>query len=63
MSRVLQTVLRTFCLCLALALLGPVTAAQDADYLSLDVMEIPRGTGTGFVWYRNSLVVTNLDVI
>ncbi len=30
---------------------------------SLDVMEIPRGSGTGFVWDKNGLVVTNFHVI
>lgn len=30
---------------------------------SLDVMEIPRGTGTGFIWDKNGLVVTNFHVI
>lgn len=29
---------------------------------SLDVMEIPRGSGTGFVWDGNGLVVTNFHV-
>lgn len=30
---------------------------------SLDVMEIPRGTGTGFIWDKNGLVVTSFHVI
>jgi S1-C subfamily serine protease len=30
---------------------------------SLDVMEIPRGSGTGFIWQENGLVVTNFHVI
>lgn len=30
---------------------------------SLDIMEIPRGSGTGFIWDRNGLVVTNFHVI
>ncbi|NQX88184.1 MAG: trypsin-like peptidase domain-containing protein, partial [Halioglobus sp.] len=30
---------------------------------SLDVMEIPRGSGTGFIWGENGLVVTNFHVI
>lgn len=30
---------------------------------SLDVLEIPRGSGTGFVWDKNGLVVTNFHVI
>jgi S1-C subfamily serine protease len=30
---------------------------------SLDIMEIPRGSGTGFIWDGNGLVVTNYHVI
>lgn len=30
---------------------------------SLDIMEIPRGSGTGFIWDKNGLVVTNFHVI
>jgi S1-C subfamily serine protease len=37
--------------------------ALGRSIYSLDVMEIPRGTGTGFVWDRNGLVVTNFHVI
>ena len=32
-------------------------------FLSLNVMEIPRGTGTGFVWDKQGHVVTNFHVI
>ncbi len=37
--------------------------ALGRSLFSLDVMEIPRGTGTGFVWDKNGLVVTNFHVI
>jgi S1-C subfamily serine protease len=37
--------------------------ALRRNIFSLDVMEIPRGTGTGFVWDKNGLVVTNFHVI
>jgi S1-C subfamily serine protease len=37
--------------------------ALGRSLFSLDVMEIPRGTGTGFVWDRNGLIVTNFHVI
>jgi S1-C subfamily serine protease len=30
---------------------------------SLDIMEIPRGSGTGFIWDASGLVVTNFHVI
>jgi S1-C subfamily serine protease len=37
--------------------------ALRRSLFSLDVMEIPRGSGTGFVWDKNGLVVTNFHVI
>jgi len=37
--------------------------ALGRSLFSLDVLEIPRGTGTGFVWDRNGLTVTNFHVI
>jgi S1-C subfamily serine protease len=33
------------------------------DFFSLDVTEIPRGTGSGFVWDRQGHVVTNYHVL
>ena len=33
------------------------------DFLSLDVMQIPKGTGTGFIWDDRGHVVTNFHVI
>lgn len=37
--------------------------ALRRSLFSLDVMEIPRGSGTGFVWDGNGLIVTNFHVI
>ncbi|MCU0579240.1 MAG: trypsin-like peptidase domain-containing protein [Desulfobacterota bacterium] len=39
------------------------TLALARDFLSLDVMQIPRGTGTGFIWDDRGHVVTNFHVI
>ena len=38
-------------------------SALQRNLFNLDVMEIPRGSGTGFVWDKNGLVVTNFHVI
>ncbi|MBK6511514.1 MAG: trypsin-like peptidase domain-containing protein [Haliea sp.] len=38
-------------------------SALRRNLFNLDVMEIPRGSGTGFVWDKNGLVVTNFHVI
>jgi len=37
--------------------------ALGRSLFSLDVFEIPRGAGTGFVWDKTGLVVTNFHVI
>ena len=37
--------------------------ALRRSIFSLDVLEIPRGTGSGFVWDKHGLVVTNFHVI
>jgi S1-C subfamily serine protease len=39
------------------------TIALQRDYWSLNVFEIPQGTGSGFVWDRDGHVVTNFHVI
>ncbi len=39
------------------------TLAVRRDYFSLDVHEIPQGSGTGFVWDQKGHVVTNYHVI
>jgi S1-C subfamily serine protease len=33
------------------------------DYFTLNIQEIPAGTGTGFVWDKSGLIVTNYHVI
>ncbi len=33
------------------------------SFFSLDVQEIPRGSGSGFVWDKSGLIVTNFHVI
>jgi len=33
------------------------------DFFSLNVYEIPKGTGSGFVWDKNGRIVTNFHVI
>src|SRR5215471_1988922 len=38
-------------------------SALGRSMFSLDVLEIPQGSGTGFVWDKNGLVVTNFHVI
>jgi len=39
------------------------THALQRDFFSLNVMEIPQGTGTGFVWDEKGHIVTNMHVI
>lgn len=36
---------------------------QQRDFFSMNVTQIPRGTGTGFVWDRAGHIVTNFHVI
>lgn len=37
--------------------------AMQRDFFSLDVTQIPRGTGSGFVWDKDGHIVTNYHVI
>lgn len=37
--------------------------AMQRDFFSLDVTQIPRGTGSGFVWDKEGHIVTNFHVI
>ena len=37
--------------------------ALRRNFFSLDVQEIPQGAGTGFIWDKSGLVVTNFHVI
>ncbi len=39
------------------------TSNVRRDYWTRDITEIPRGTGSGFVWNRNGHIVTNYHVI
>jgi len=39
------------------------THTLERDYFSLNVMEVPQGTGSGFVWDEAGHVVTNYHVI
>ena len=39
------------------------TLETTRSFLSLDVMQIPKGTGTGFMWDERGDVVTNFHVI
>lgn len=39
------------------------THALERDFFSLNVTEIPQGTGTGIVWDKKGHIVTNLHVI
>ena len=39
------------------------TLAQRRDFFSLDVLQIPQGTGTGILWDQDGHVVTNFHVI
>lgn len=38
-------------------------SALQLDYFSMDVMEIPQGSGSGFIWDSKGHVVTNYHVI
>lgn len=39
------------------------TTLRRRSRYSLDVMEIPKGSGSGFVWHESGLIVTNYHVI
>lgn len=39
------------------------TSTRSQNYWSMDVTEIPKGTGTGFMWDINGHIVTNYHVI
>ncbi len=39
------------------------TSEYQRDYWSMDVSEIPKGTGTGFVWSKEGHIITNFHVI
>lgn len=37
--------------------------AIQRDFWSLDIMEVPRGSGSGFIWNKQGHIVTNFHVI
>jgi len=39
------------------------TLAVARDFFSMNVQEVPRGTGTGFVWDERGYIVTNFHVV
>lgn len=39
------------------------TFVEKVDAFSMNVMEVPQGTGSGFVWDRQGHIVTNYHVI
>jgi len=39
------------------------SVVRQADIFSLNILEIPQGTGTGFIWDERGHVVTNFHVI
>jgi S1-C subfamily serine protease len=39
------------------------TLATQRDFFSMNVQQVPRGTGTGFVWDEGGHIVTNFHVI
>ncbi len=39
------------------------TLANQRNLFSLDVFQVPKGTGSGFVWDERGLIVTNFHVI
>ena len=39
------------------------TLENQRNLFSLDVFQVPKGTGSGFVWDERGLIVTNFPVI
>jgi len=39
------------------------TSTYQRDYWTRDITEIPRGSGTGFVWDKNGHIITNYHVV
>lgn len=40
-----------------------MSLAEQLDPMSLDILQIPQGTGTGFIWDKQGYVVTNYHVV
>lgn len=45
------------------AVVNITTLGLERDFFSLNVQQVPRGTGTGFVWDDRGHIVTNFHVI
>ena len=45
------------------AVVHVTNVALRRNFFSRNVLEVPQGAGTGFVWDRNGLIVTNFHVI
>ncbi len=45
------------------AVVHVTNVALQRNFFSRNVMEVPQGAGSGFVWDRNGLIVTNFHVI
>jgi len=39
------------------------TSTFEKDYFTMDIAEIPKGSGSGFIWDENGHIVTNYHVI
>ncbi len=39
------------------------TLARQRDYFSTNITEVPRGTGSGFVWDKSGHIITNYHVV
>jgi S1-C subfamily serine protease len=39
------------------------TSAREADFWNFNVMEVPKGSGSGFVWDSKGHIVTNFHVV
>jgi S1-C subfamily serine protease len=45
------------------AVVNITSIAEQRDLFSLDVMQIPQGSGSGFVWDESGYIVTNYHVV
>uniref|UniRef100_A0A7N0U944 Uncharacterized protein n=1 Tax=Kalanchoe fedtschenkoi TaxID=63787 RepID=A0A7N0U944_KALFE len=47
----------------AISRISGVVGYRSQDAFTLDVLEVPQGSGSGFVWDKNGHIVTNYHVI
>lgn len=47
----------------SLSVVNITAIGLERDFFSMDVQQVPRGTGTGFVWDTQGHIVTNFHVI